>query len=85
MKQKYTSGDARIFFPFCFCRNCFEFVWFAQELKLWMATQVIFLYIQKVQYLIESNCLRQEKEEIVALKTFFNSRTIKKVKINEVK
>lgn len=50
-----------------------------------MATQVIFLYIQKVQYLIESNCLRQEKEEIVALKTFFNSRTIKKVKINEVK
>lgn len=36
-----------------------------------------------IEYLIESNCLRQEKEEIVALKIFFYSRAIKNVKINE--
>lgn len=88
MKQIHISDGAE----FCFflplfgsCSNCFEFCLIYLRAKIVNGNSRDFSVHREngIEYLIESNCLRQEKEEIVALKIFFYSRAIKNLKINE--
>lgn len=80
MKQKHIRDGAEFFFLLALVAIVLNLICLRAEIVTGSSSDFSVHPVNGIEYLIESNCLRQKEEEIVVLEIFFYSRAIKKSK-----